>query len=293
MAGVVVGFDGSADALAALRWATHYARTEGVLTAAHLVWSADHCPSRVRERAAASTAGDLEVAARELLADAAAGCAGSGGRVDVEERVTAGDPATVLLAASGPAGLLVLGRHGSARMRHLLSGSVTAECLHRASVPVAVIQADKLGRSDGPVVVGVDGSPASIEALRWADRYARRRDVALRVVHAWQPAPPLAVGFYTSLAFSALREVAQAVLDTSIETAFGGDERGKIEPVLTTGGAGHGLIEAAANAQLLVVGARGQGGFAQLLVGSTAQQCVHHAPCPTVVIHGEPEKGEL
>jgi nucleotide-binding universal stress UspA family protein len=288
---VIVGFDGSADAQAALRWAIRYGGTNDAPVVAHLVWTAEACPPAVLRRVEHPDDATMRTAAEQVLHEAvtaegsrpAAGVEGA----RVEERVTNGDPAAALLGASGPTDLLVIGRHGAARRRHILTGSVAAECLHHASAPLVVIQADRPGTAGGPVVVGVDGSPGSITALRWAADHARRRDAVLRVVLAWSPSPAAAASLYTALEYGALRDAAQAVLDSTLDLAIQDIDYVKIERIVAPGDASHCLLSAADDAQLLVVGARGQGGFARLLLGSTALRCVHHAVCPTAVIHDE------
>jgi len=282
---VIVGFDGSADAELALRWATRYARDNVAAVTAYLVWSTEHCPPAVLRAAERLDPRGLEIAAARVLSEAVHRHADAGLPRPVDERAVAGEPAAVLLGATRSAGLLVLGRHGADRRRHLHGGSVSAECLHRSGVPVVVVRAEAPGSADGPVVVGVDGSPASIAALRWAAGQARRHDVPLRVVHSWRPTVSVVAGYPSGLEHPTLRAAARHVLDSSVAAGLGGD-RAKVEPLLVVGGVGGGLIEAAAGAQLLVVGARGGGGFPDLSVGSIAQQCVQYAPCPIAVIRG-------
>lgn len=137
------------------------------------------------------------------------------------------------------------------------------------------------------IVAGIDGSPSSLAALRWAVRQAGLTGGSVEAVMAWQyPATmtgygwaPIAVvepGEYEENAQKALAEAVAAV-DTS-----GGDV--PISQWVQQGNPAQVLIDAAADADLLVVGSRGHGGFAEVLLGSVSMHCVHHAPCPVAVI---------
>jgi nucleotide-binding universal stress UspA family protein len=147
------------------------------------------------------------------------------------------------------------------------------------------------GLTEGAVVVGVDGSRGSREALRWAIAEARLRDAPLRAVHAWnyiQPTLPSMVGYPYSaesidFTIDDRRQAAMETLEraTSDSAAMHDVE---IEPVLGEGPAARVLIDAVGADDLLVVGSRGHGGFAGLLVGSVSQQCAQHAPCPVVIV---------
>jgi len=137
------------------------------------------------------------------------------------------------------------------------------------------------------IVVGVDGSAESKEALRWALEEARLRDATLRAVYAWHNPYLLAPGFGPPEDFQpdALREQAAETLDAVIEEVVGTSDV-HVDTVVAEGPAGSVLVEAAEGAELLVVGSRGHGGFVGLLLGSVSQQCVTHAPCPVLVVRG-------
>lgn len=136
------------------------------------------------------------------------------------------------------------------------------------------------------IVVGVDGSPASLAALRWATTEAVLRDVTVTAVHAWHY--PY-VGDIAGMAWyvpiqQGLEEEAHAVVERAITAAAPPTEQARIDKVVVQGGAGTALVDAAKGAELLVVGSRGRGGFAGLMLGSVSQQCLHNAPCPIVII---------
>lgn len=134
------------------------------------------------------------------------------------------------------------------------------------------------------IVVGIDTSPDAERALSWALEEARLRDAELELVHAY-PTPELtALPMVVTLPNDEeLRAGAQDVLDHALEAVGGA---GDVEVVRTVraGGAASVLTQAAEGADLLVVGARGLGGFRGLLLGSVSQQAVAHSPCPVVVV---------
>jgi nucleotide-binding universal stress UspA family protein len=140
--------------------------------------------------------------------------------------------------------------------------------------------------SRGTVVVGVDGSAGARRALRWAAAEARLRGSRLLIVHAWNQAylDVLLVGPLGGFSSAAadMHEAAERLLEKA--TAGLDGEGVEIECRLVEGGAPEVLVAAAAEADLLVVGSRGHGGFAGLLLGSVSQQCAHHAHCPVVIV---------
>ena len=141
----------------------------------------------------------------------------------------------------------------------------------------------------GPVVVGVDGSPNSIKALRIALREAGWRGVGVRAVAVWQF--PVAYGLEGSvypIDGAELEKGARSTLDEAIADAFPDPaDRAKIEGVTPAGSPSEQLITESKKADLLVVGARGHGGFVGLLLGSVSTQVVKHAHCPVLVVPPE------
>ena len=135
------------------------------------------------------------------------------------------------------------------------------------------------------IVVGVDGSEESREALRWALGEAELRGSAVRAVHAWSR--PIAFGGPImppqALDPSALRDRAQDSLDSAVDEIAGEGPAVAVERLVEEGAAADVLVRAAEGADLLVVGSRGHGGFAGLLLGSVSPQCAQHAPCAVVI----------
>lgn len=135
----------------------------------------------------------------------------------------------------------------------------------------------------GIVVVGVDGSEGSQRALRWAAAEARLRGAPLRVVHVWSYADQPGGTFDPAYGDDDARRLVDDAL-----AALGDDAAGlTVERVAVCDLPARGLLDAAAGADLLVVGSRGLGGFQGLLLGSVGQQVAHHARIPVVVVPGE------
>ncbi len=141
-------------------------------------------------------------------------------------------------------------------------------------------------RIEGGILVGHDGSECAQHALRWAGELARRADMDLHVVRAWsmtsapRPAswspgyvPPME-DWEGGVLEELTKHVTAAHLDPAVRVSCHAVHRSPAKA----------LVEAAAGADVLVVGARGRGGFGGLLLGSTSDQVVHHAPCPVTVI---------
>jgi len=149
----------------------------------------------------------------------------------------------------------------------------------------AGVPARETARVGGTIVVGVDGSEESKQALRWALEEARLREARIVALRAWvYPALaaggliPVAADFLGDLTENETRQLAEVVAEAA---GVGGVE---IEQVVVEDAPAHALVRAAEGADLLVVGSRGHGGFTGLLLGSVSQQCAHHAPCPVVIV---------
>jgi nucleotide-binding universal stress UspA family protein len=136
------------------------------------------------------------------------------------------------------------------------------------------------------IVVGVDGSEPSQEALRWAIEEARIRHSTIRAVYVWFMPRDSAYGFVPAEVFDRerLQQEAGEALDGWVAQLAPESVDVHVERDAVEGHAAHVLIEAAEGAELLVVGSRGRGGFTGLLLGSVSQQCAHHAPCPVVIL---------
>jgi nucleotide-binding universal stress UspA family protein len=145
----------------------------------------------------------------------------------------------------------------------------------------------------GTIVVGVDGSPASLEALRFGAEEAQLRGATLVAIHAWlyiPPGPLAEPGLVPAPAvdapgtLEALRDGAEAELDAALTEAFPEGSQLEIERKLVEGEAGDALVHEAKDATLVVVGSRGRSGITAALLGSVSRHVVDHAPCPVVVV---------
>jgi nucleotide-binding universal stress UspA family protein len=137
------------------------------------------------------------------------------------------------------------------------------------------------------IVVGIDGSEGARRALEWAVAEAQLRDASLVVVHAWVEPPAVAVGSVVSASgaqpaiFEELAERTARDAVASVDT--GGVTQG-VETRVVAGAPAHALLEAGKDADLVVVGSRGLGGFTGLLLGSVSAQVAHHATCPVLIV---------
>ncbi|MBL7488000.1 universal stress protein [Frankia sp. AgB1.9] len=282
-ADIVVGIDGSRDAERALRWAVHAARPRDACVRAILVWAAAGPPCEQSHPPPATSPEHPRWTAQWMLNDVVERVTKDEPSARIHPRTLYGPPVQKLLAEADDAALLVLGVHGTSRTHRILTGSVSLACAHGATVPVVVVRGEPHGDGHAPIVVGVDGSQASVDALVWAADEAALRRAPLRVAHVWEPVPTF-LAAQISRGDEAAREAARAVLEQSVSAGLAGRPGLQVDTSLIEGTPAHSLINAAAHAQLLVVGGRGCGGFAQLLLGSTSSQCLLHAACSVAVV---------
>lgn len=137
------------------------------------------------------------------------------------------------------------------------------------------------------IVVGVDGSPSSAEALEWAVAEARLTGSTVEAVYAWDPAPIEASGLPEE-EIQALREAAKERAAKIVRKLDGHGSDVRIVPRTEFGTAAQVLVDASEEADLLVVGSRGFGGLKGMVLGSVSHHCAAHAHCPTVIVHRAP-----
>jgi nucleotide-binding universal stress UspA family protein len=276
---VLVGVDGSANALKAVELAAVEAalRHRSLWVVHACVWPLDVPPGPPPE-------GPLLHDGEQIVAEAVARAREVAPGVEVRGQVVSGASTAVLLQCAGEAVLTVIGDRGRGGFAGLLAGSVPAQLAAHAPGPVLVAR----GRSHetGPVVLGVDGSPASDPAVRFAFETAAMYGVPLSAVHAWRHPVSVGPGDILPLTYdpTALEADEARVL---AEALAGWQEKYPdvvVHRDLSCGSPRPALIEASHAARLVVVGTRGRGGFAGLLLGSVSQALLHHCACPVVVV---------
>jgi nucleotide-binding universal stress UspA family protein len=281
-----VGVDGSEHSRWALKWAGQKAKHRDALL--HII----HAHATAREDTPAwYEAGSSGLSPGEaIIDDAYALVATSHPSVVARAEVVGGPPVAALTRVSRSAELLVVGARGRGGFSELLVGSVSDQCIQYAHCPVVVVRTDPdeppLHATGSRIVVGIDGSLGSTRALRWALAEAQVRSAPVLGVYAWQY-PPIGTFVVDSRQGQelAVDEILHAATDYAAQWApevpFTAQARfGTTVPA---------LLHESGEAELLVVGATGHGGFDGSLVGSVAHQCARHARCPVVVAHLQAE----
>ncbi|MGN9906591.1 universal stress protein [Phytohabitans sp. LJ34] len=270
---IVVGFDESDGARAALRWAMDEGARGGAPV--DLVYAFDWpvmdgaaslAPAVWPDYGARDEAGKAVTAAvaqtHERHPDVA-----------VTGAVVAGAATAVLVERSHRARLVVLGGRGAGGFAGQLVGSTSVSVSAHARCPVVVVRGREPA-AGAPVVVGVDGSDQALLAVEFAFAAAAGRGTSLQVVRAGdQPAHVDAARAETAGLVSAWRDTYPQV-PASVH--------------VVAGSAAAALVEASGGAQLVAVGSRGRGGFRGLLLGSVSQQLLYHADCPVAVVRALP-----
>ncbi|MGX4691510.1 universal stress protein [Streptomyces sp. JNUCC 63] len=287
---VVVGVDGSPSSLDAVEIAAHEAALRGVgLRLVHAFGRPSlHVPPGMPpwnpNAAGVRELVDGTLAEAEQRARAAAP------GVEITREVTVGEPLMVLEIESRTASLAVVGSRGLGAFGSLLLGSTAVHLAAHGRCPVLVVR----GRPDptGPVLLAVDGSPAGEAAVEFAFAEASLRGADLVALHVWNtwsegayeaPGDPLNM----VVDIERLREEEQRLLDETVAPWQARYPGVTVERRLVRSRVRPALIEAGRDAQLLVTGARGRGGFTGLLLGSVSQALLHHAHCPVAVVRGK------
>jgi nucleotide-binding universal stress UspA family protein len=206
--------------------------------------------------------------------------------VEVTYAVHVADPSALLVQESESASLVVMGSAGLGQARDVLRGAATPKVLAHAHCPVMVTPHSGGGDPAGPIVVGVDSDDHSLGALDWAFAEASAQGAPLVAVHTWwweEPNPFLSGGEWEN----EWVEVAEAQKLELSEMLAGWREKYPDVEVRTSvvrGQAALVLEDVSHSARLVVVGTRGRGGFAGLLLGSVSGHVAHHAHCPVVVV---------
>ncbi|MFI1460520.1 universal stress protein [Nocardia carnea] len=274
---VVVGIDGSPVSLGALRWAARAAARYSAPL--HLVYAVG-APNDFG-------AGLMAFDNQAMRADGAAICSSAeklarevAGDLQISTAVVDPAPATTLIELSRSARMVVAGTHGYGALGRGLLGSVSTASARHAHCPVAIVpeayaeQGEE--RAGLPVVVGVDGSARSAEAIEIGFEEASRHGVGLAAVTTWSE-------FFRYISRAEMQEEARAI---QAESLAGYGERYPDVPVthvVVEERPARRLLREAEGAQLVVVGSHGRGGFAGMTLGSTSQAVLHGISVPLII----------
>ncbi|MEK6439056.1 universal stress protein [Pseudonocardia sp. T1-2H] len=279
---IVVGVDGSKSALVAVRWAAREAvRRRCELAAVHVYgWTG---PGMVSDPEIWVQYLELiRRAAARCLDEAAAEAADAAPDVEVVPRSVEGSPEPVLRAEADHAELVVVGARGAGGFVGMLLGSVATSLVVRSPCPVVVVR-DAPRPEDAPVVVGVDGSPASEAALAFAFEETSALGAPLVAVHTWWDLlvePVLA----PLLDWDAIETDERQVLAERLAGWSAKYPDVDVRRVVTRDRPAHALLEQSETARLVVVGSRGRGTTAGMLLGSVGRALVNHAACSVAVV---------
>ena len=285
MSRIVVGVDGSAAGRAALDWALRECLARGASLLAVRAWLTPAFGHYYPEGSAlAEHESEACVAAQHLAEEQLKlACDRVTGAEAVVVRALAvmGAPAHALLETGDDSDLIVVGSRGEGALSRLVLGSVSGAVLHHARCPVAVVPAPRPGETvPGRVLVGLDHSEPASVALDVAIEVARAHAAVLVPVHVHDP-----IQFQTGSGVQVpvgLEAADARSLLTQASAQGAGDLR--VEPEGVVGHAAAALLRLTRPHDVLVVGSRGRGGFAGLLLGSTSTQCAQHATCPVIVV---------
>lgn len=281
--GILVGVDGSVESDAAIRWATREAMMrDAPITLMHVVAPVPDWPTPSRQ---AEIAEAWEKNARHVIEQARKTVfvtAGESGSPDLRTEVVYSTVVPTLIDASRQARMIVMGNRGMGALGRFLLGSVSSGLVRHGHCPVTIIHADEAAADDtAPVLVGVDGSLASEGAIELAFDEASRRGVDLVALHAWSD-----VGVFPILGMD-WREYEAQGAEILAERLAGWQEQYpdvRVQRRLTCDKPAHWLIEESQDAQLVVVGSHGRGGFPGMLLGSVSSALAQSAKAPLIIV---------
>lgn len=276
---IAVGLDGSTGAERAFGWAVEAAAHRGGSIQPVMAWS--YPALALLPFPAGLPVPNVEAmhADAEAKAEAVADALHRG--VDVEVRpavVRQGSPSMVLCEAAEDADVLVIGSRGLGSVTGALLGSVGSYAVAHAPCPVVLVPDTDEPADSGLVVVGVDGSAASCDAVVWADTWAPPGSTLL-LVHAWM-LPATLDAVTTALDADAIEGAANAMLDAAAAKVSAHD----VETLTVRGDARHELARLANAADLLVLGANSRGVLHRFLLGSVSHHMAHHLVAPTAIV---------
>ncbi|MGL6234198.1 MAG: universal stress protein [Segniliparus sp.] len=287
---IVAGVDGSATALQAVAWAAAEAvRRNAPLCLAH---SVDYTGIAFGYNLGFSQSffDAMENSTTAFLAEAERTARAIAPKAEIHSKQLSGPPAATLVELSKEALLTVVGARGTGGFAELLAGSVAIDLAARAHSPVVVVrEAEEGGAShaDGPVVVGVDGSPSSEEAVAWAFEEASFLGAELVAMHAWAELPSPTIYTYGTEYLADWDDAKNRHEEILAERLAGWQEKYpdvQVRREIVSWSPKDTLVRHSKKAQLVVVGSRGRGELVGALLGSTGRALIHHAHCPVLVV---------
>lgn len=285
---VVVGVDGSPEALVAVAWAADEAiRRTAPLQVLHAnIWPLirGHWPTDYTHQ--------LQLRGEELVQEAVDHAHKSAPTAAISGAVVTGAAAPVLITRSTNAQLVVLGSRGLGGFTGLLVGSTAVKLAEYAACPVVVVRGDRSERLPGsdPVVVGLADTeqeqPADAGVLRFAFKAAASRGTTLTVLHTTTDLSVENVWGIADLSKppEPTAEVVREHVEKRLASLRAEFPSVAVEVLVRPARPAAALVELSASAQLVVVGCRGRGGFAGLLLGSVSQALLHHGQCPVAIV---------
>ncbi|OAA25665.1 universal stress protein UspA-like protein [Frankia sp. EI5c] len=278
---IVVGVNGSAASLPALRWALDEARLHGAGVRAVLASAGPGVPPEV-----ATTTGNPARALLHRAVEEALRGEDQAEPVPITELIVQDHPGHTLVGMSAEARMLVVGAPSHSRHRRVVAGSLAEVCVRAARVPVVVAHDLDLPRprDPRPVLVGVDGTAPSVAAVRRATREAWLRGVPLVMANARPRWPRVPDSFPRSWQTSRDLRISEEILDYCAAESRQVTTEVSLRPLADDDAAPASLLRLAREAQLLVVGGREGWAGGSWRPGSPARECVIHAPCPVMVV---------
>lgn len=283
---MVVGIDGSDNSDAALDWAVAEATARKLRL--HLFSAGtQHFPAGEAMyydlRLDAAVAHEAFEAVGEGLAAAYSRAHSLSPDLTITTQAAVEGAARGLIELSAGADTVVVGRSGHGRVVGEILGAVAHQVVTHAHCPVVVVDGSSTHHAGARgVVVGVDGSSGSELALGYAFEQASRRDVSLEVVHAWWSTVPR--GLTRAIRDDQVNEETLTLSEALVGWSEKYPDVKLLRSLPVDGSVVHSLIDAAKNAELLVVGSRGSGGFRTLLLGSVSQGVIQRATCTVAVV---------
>ena len=292
---VVVAVDGSEASQNAVRWAANTAMKRGIplrIASSYTVPQFLYAEGMVPPK---ELFDDLQSETLEKIEAARAVAHEVAPDIKIGHTIAEGSPIDMLLEMSHDVTMVVMGSRGMGGLSGMVMGSVSASVVSHASCPVVVVREDNQVTEStkyGPVVVGVDGSEVSQKATHYAFAEAAARGAELIAVHTWMDMQVQASLAGLSAAQTEWAEVEkeQGALLTERLAEFQAEYPDvPVKKVIARDRPVRALADAAAGAQLLVVGSHGRGGFKGMLLGSTSRALLQNAPCPMMVVRPDSE----